>query len=146
MEENFPALWQKNEANIFCNIVSAGFRNLMPSGVRVTIIKITAKFNYEDGTSESSTRNVRIVPQGADEVLMSSCTDKCVKSVVGTMTVLDQQGGSSREVVLEKTRFPDTPTECLLVTIFPLGKNPAVDATALQEFRRTGDTSIFYTL
>lgn len=141
--ENSTLLWEKTEQNVFCNIVSAGFQNAMPSGIAVSITHIKAKFNYQDGSSEIKEKNVNIPPQADWEVLLSSCSDKCVKSIVGTMTVLDQQGGQRREVVLEKTRFADGPTGCLLGAKFPLAKNLMVDANVLQEFRKTGDVSIF---
>jgi hypothetical protein len=139
-------MWQKNDANIFCNIVSAGFRNLLPAGARVTITHVQVKFNYAGGTSETSEKNVNIAPQGADEVLLSSCTDKCVQTIVGTLTVLDQQGDQPKTVVLEKTRFADGPNKCLLNGMFPLGQTLTTDESALRSFRTTGDTSIFLAL
>jgi ribosomal protein S28E/S33 len=145
MTTGIASMWQKNDANIYCNIVSAGFRNLLPAGARVTITHVKVKFNYDGGTSQTIERNVNIPPQGSDEVLLSECTDKCVKTIVGTVTVLDQQGPKPKEVVLEKTRFAEGNT-CLLVGIFPLGANPVVDSDALQSFRASGDTSIFLAL
>lgn len=147
MEDDSTLMWKKNDVNIFCNIVPAGFMNLLPAGTKVTITHIKAKFNYSDGTSDTVERSVYILPQGGDEVLMSSCTDKCVKSVVGTMTILDEQGGGSRTVVLEKTRFADGgPNKCITIVKYPLGLNTSVDAEVLEEFRKTGDSSIFISI
>lgn len=113
----------RDEAHLTCDIVSAGFRNLMPEGAKVVIIQIKAKVTYSDGTFvKLGPRDVSIAPGGTDQVLMTGCSEKCVTSITGEMTVRDSQGGGSRDVILEKTRTAD-PGKCLLVGIFPLGRN-----------------------
>lgn len=118
-----PVIFDVVDTQLHCDIKTAGFRNLMPSGVAVNIVKVQAKFTYTDGSSEMvGPRIVDIIAGGNDEVLMSSCNDKCASSIWGQMTVRDRQAGGDRTVVLEKTRLADGPNKCLLSGVFPLGK------------------------
>lgn len=112
------------DTDLECNIVTAGFQNLLPASMNVTIIKIESTVTFEDGTTEVlGPRNVSIGPGGKDETLHTSCTSKCARSVFGKLTILDRQGQVAREVIKSKTRYPDTATQCLIFAIFPIGKN-----------------------
>lgn len=106
-----------------CEIIPVGFVNLLPAGTKVTIEEVQAKVNYKDGSTESfGPRRTNIVPGGPDEVFMTACTDKCVKSIYGKMTLMDTQA-APKKVVQEKTFYGDPPTQCMKLGNFRLGKN-----------------------
>jgi hypothetical protein len=106
-----------------CEIIPVGFVNQLPAGTKVTIEEVEAKVTYKDGSIESfGPRRTNVVPGGTDEVFMTACTDKCVKSIYGKMTVMDTQA-APKKVVREKTFKADPPTMCMALGSFRLGKD-----------------------
>jgi hypothetical protein len=109
--------------SLACEIIPVGFINQLPAGTKVTIEEVQAKVTYKDGSTESfGPRRTNIVPGGADEVFMTACTDKCVKSIYGKMTLRDTQA-APKQVVREKTFNADPPTMCMAIGSFRLGKD-----------------------